>query len=488
MLANFDIDKNPRKNQTFSRTLVEPKRLGRTLPAIISGLSASQAQSQGLINDSAAETSSVSDAEPLFMEDPDEEQTTTKSRSGTPELKDDPNKLDPEASPFNPTSAPFQSSVPNMDPFASNSAFGKPSVFGAPPQAPDFSSTFKTTASETMKPKLFGTQQNPQFTFPPLPETTKQSTGSKSTSSTASASVAQQTSPFGQSPSLQAQAPAFSFRTSPLFGSRDNDKDPSNSSQDLLNATSKDLTPMPTDSIFSKPKAQEPPSTTPASSLFKFPTSSATLFSSPPTTSSSFPNITSTPLLSSPPNATPTSNEPPPKQSLSPFSNFLPPAGQPLFPTQINSSKSKNAPSGPPAPTASASETSTTTTTPSQSFIFPPPTAPGPQKATSQLAGPHSSTETSKPPRQPEIGAASSPSLPNVPRSPFTPTLPPAEQAKARPPRPDPRPAALDKLASAMVMDDEGLLSQFVEYTIGPIIAASFRQVKDEKSWAKASK
>ena len=36
-------------------------------------------------------------------------------------------------------------------------------------------------------------------------------------------------------------------------------------------------------------------------------------------------------------------------------------------------------------------------------------------------------------------------------------------------------------------MDDEGLLKQFVEYTIGPIIAASFRQVKDERSWTKAS-
>jgi len=38
-----------------------------------------------------------------------------------------------------------------------------------------------------------------------------------------------------------------------------------------------------------------------------------------------------------------------------------------------------------------------------------------------------------------------------------------------------------------MMMDDEGLLSQFIEYTIGPVVAASFHQIKDERSWAKAS-
>ena len=487
MLANFDIDKNSRKNQTFSRILVEPKKLGRTLPAVINGLSASQAQSQGLINDSAAETSSVSDAEPLFMEGPDEKQSNIGARSGTPKLKDDTNTLNLNANPFNPTSTPLQPSVPNSDPFASSSAFGKPSAFEASPPAIDLSSVFKTGTPETEKPNPFGAQQKPQFAFPPVSDMSKQTAKAKPASLSTTSFAAQQSSPFGQPSSLPAQAPAFSFGTSPLFGKVDKNEDLSSSFQETPNVPSKDLTSTPAESVFPKSKAQEPSSTTPTSSLFQFPTSSPTLFSTSTTNSSPLFASTLTPLFS-PPNATSTSNEAPSTQSSSPFSKFLPPTGQPLFPTQSDSEKSKDVQFKPSAPKATTSGTSSASTTQSHSFTFPPSATAVPQTTSSQSASPFSPINTPKPPVQPRIDASTSPLLANAPRSPFTPTLPPAEQAKARPPRPDPRPTALDRIADSMVMDDEGLLSQFVEYTIGPIIAASFRQVKDERSWAKASR
>ena len=488
MLANFDIDKNPRKNQTFSSTLVEPKRLGRTLSAIVRGLSASQAQSQGLLSDSAAETSSISDAEPLFVEDPDEEQTSTGSRAGTPELKDDTTKLNPNANPSNPTSTPFQSLAPSSDPFASRSAFGKPSVFGASVPAPDFSSISKAAASETEKPNPFGTQPKPKFVFPAVPDTSKQGNNEKSTRATTNASTAQQAqhvSPFGKSPSLPAQAPSISFGTSPLFEINDKGQDSNSAFKSSTSAASKNSTSMPADTIFSKSKAQEPPSATPAS-LFQFPTSTSTLSPST-TTSSPLLNLSPTPFLF-PTKTTPTSNEPPLRQSSSPFPTFFSPTDQSLFPTQADSNQPRNVNSEPSAPKATTLGTFSTPTTLPQSFIFQPSIASVPQTGASQTASPFPSIDTSKPQVQPEIGATPSPLIPNAPRSPFTPVLPPAERAKAKIPRLDPRPAALEKLAHAMVMDDEGLLSQFVEYTIGPIIAASFRQVKDERSWAKASK
>jgi len=51
---------------------------------------------------------------------------------------------------------------------------------------------------------------------------------------------------------------------------------------------------------------------------------------------------------------------------------------------------------------------------------------------------------------------------------------------------PDPRSATLDKLADAMMLGEKGLLQQFVEFTVGPIIQSSIKQLEDEDSWEQA--
>jgi hypothetical protein len=37
------------------------------------------------------------------------------------------------------------------------------------------------------------------------------------------------------------------------------------------------------------------------------------------------------------------------------------------------------------------------------------------------------------------------------------------------------------------MLDDHGLLQQFIEFTVGPIITSSIAQLEDEESWAEAS-
>lgn len=48
------------------------------------------------------------------------------------------------------------------------------------------------------------------------------------------------------------------------------------------------------------------------------------------------------------------------------------------------------------------------------------------------------------------------------------------------------RPPALRALSESLMLDDEGLLQQFIEYTIGPIVKASIQQVQEEMSWQQA--
>lgn len=476
MLANFVIDTNPRRKQIFSRNLVEHKRLGRTFPAVINGLSASQAKSQGLVYDSAAETSSVSDQEPLFVEDLDEEQANARSRSATPdqndEIQNNSTELNPSASPFTPTPNLCGFPTPSRPSLSSGSIFGMPTPPTSTTSTTDPLSIFNPGAVETRKPDPFGTRQTPNFF---------QGTNDRSILSTTNEPTAQQKDIFKQPPSLFAGQPPLSFGIPPLFGDKDKIKDSNGDTQDA----SKDITSKPADSLFSTSKAKDTSSTTPASTLFQSSTSSSTLFQPTPTTSSPFPNPSSTSLFP-PPKTTFAYNEPPSTETSYPFSKFLPATGKPMFTTQGDFSKPAPPNIDPCSFKPTTADTSSTSTTQSQPSFFPPSIAPVPQTAIYQPTTPFSPMDTSQSPVRAEPTTAPSALSPNAPRSPYTPTSSPAEQAKARPPRADPRPAALDNLSQAMMMDDEGLLSQFVEYTIGPVIAESFRQVKDERSWAKA--
>lgn len=57
-----------------------------------------------------------------------------------------------------------------------------------------------------------------------------------------------------------------------------------------------------------------------------------------------------------------------------------------------------------------------------------------------------------------------------------------------KPALPNPRPAALDKVTDGLVFDNGGLLQQYIEMTIAPIMRSAIAQFEDEESWREASK
>ena len=83
-------DQNPRRKQIFSKGLVETKRLGRTLPAIINGMTASQALAHGFLEEgSYSETILTANNESLFIEEDFEfEEHDSRPKSASPAEKD----------------------------------------------------------------------------------------------------------------------------------------------------------------------------------------------------------------------------------------------------------------------------------------------------------------------------------------------------------------------------------------------------------------
>lgn len=61
-----------------------------------------------------------------------------------------------------------------------------------------------------------------------------------------------------------------------------------------------------------------------------------------------------------------------------------------------------------------------------------------------------------------------------------TATIPPI-QINIDPPKPDPRPEALDQLANAAVCENDGFLQQFLEYTVSPIIHKAISQLQKQR-------
>lgn len=78
------------------------------------------------------------------------------------------------------------------------------------------------------------------------------------------------------------------------------------------------------------------------------------------------------------------------------------------------------------------------------------------------------------------------PPLPELKQSSITPASTPAEQATVQVPKPDPRPAVLEDLSTSLMMDENGLLSQFIEYTLSHVVNDAIDKVNDQQSWERA--
>lgn len=461
--VNLNIDSNLRRKQVFSKALVESKRLDRSLPAIIDGLLVSESQSiTG--NSSGAENSSHSDHEPLFITgDSDDENMKDPSQIETAMPKQDPlhqtSKLNPSANPFNPTPIVNGTTAVTPAPFSNAVSFGKPTPFiSLTPPPSNSPSIIKSSTPSSGDPTPLG-QQPPKFNFFPPSTTTEvtnpalSSTAIKPTvnglpTSSADPTPEPKKSLFASPSTFTLDPTKFSFGTSPLFEAA---KAKGNAEDDEATKIPDNPTPKPSLFSFQNPKI---PDSSP-----HFSTSVTTTPTAPPSALSPSPlslskltetstTSTSKPFSMFPPQPVPTA------QAIPPI------AATPILPSSASFPKSSPLNEAPkPTSDYKLMPVSNGGSFPSSTNITP------------QVSNSTARLVTTTPfPSKPILNS-------------FVPTVSLAQQAKLSPPKPDPRPAALNSLANSMMLDDEGLLKQFLEYTLGPIIQDSFRQVGDERSW-----
>lgn len=497
------LDDDAWESHKFSIRLVETKRLGRTLPAVVNGLSAAQAQSQGLIEvASDAETTSVANSESLFVGESDDE-SVSRSRSGSPQdirpVNAQAPQLNPAATPFNPKPTTTASARPN--PFQAATTFGKPS--GTPNQT---SSTpifdFNSKYSNQTAPKVFESKEPPKFNFFPSDNGTKakESKGPGSVFDSkevpkASFSPSQFGPKTGESSNGTVPSSSTLFMDKKTTFGQPSTTFPTTTTQGQTKAVTEELPTSTEAAVPSKPKsifdqAKATPTTPP---IFSFETSP--LFG--PVETGPKPHDTKSKLLQVPQednlsisalqqkdapvkfsnSGTPSSPEPK-SFSLSAPSNAVtketnlpqttppkyPNHNHPLLPTpesQLNTGSSQ--PSFLPS----------STTPVIQPPLFPPTSKPVETTSTANsILEPIASNlrALSDSPIVKRSGSQSSQAQSTFTSSPL-----------------NPKAVALDQLSNCILLEDNGVIQHFIEFTVGPIIKASIAQFNDESSWKEAS-
>lgn len=488
--ANKRTDTNPRRKQPFSFNLVEQKRRGRTLPATINGLTAAQAQTQGLVieDNSDNEGSAANDGESLFL--PDQTGSTRLAREPTvngvtpsvtstqeekgevaskasplfqfkPSTPSFPTSEKPHDTPtgiwsFGKPSGPISSTQPtnpvdtpsfdpskpaNYSPFSDlNKPETKPGPFSNLNQPDSTPSSLNNSKKPNTTPGLFGFSDRQDSTVPTF--TTAGSTGQahQDPSSTSSPSR----SIFDAKPNSTASSTKISFGTSPLFSQNEIGKSTQPEKKDEISNSS--------------PAASAPPAAydlQPSGSPFAF-------------LKHAKPIAPSSPL---PPQAPDNHIEKKPAQrSLPPpFSSPIPPSAL-ASGSHFQSTQQSNHPDA----NSNLDFTRPIATSSTPFSFFPPKTTENSPEQRKDQTAPTTATPAFK---TQQLTSTKSP--------PSNRAGDPSEAAVATTP-PNPRPAVLDALAESLMMDDRGLLQQFIEYTVGPIVHHAFLEVEDDRSWHQA--
>ncbi|KAL8710945.1 MAG: hypothetical protein Q9220_004544 [cf. Caloplaca sp. 1 TL-2023] len=458
-------DSNTSRKQPYSIHLVEQKRHGRTLPAIVNGLNAAQAQAQGLIvkdDVDSDESSSTAKDETLFL--PEDSTSTKPDRSlaveqpfsiaSQAQIHSSEQPAKPSlfsrisASPFQPqTSIDSTSSTPS-------SFFGKPSTSAiTQSDSQPFVPSIKFPTSVNLSPFSFQ-QKNPDTAaIPSTPEIHNNSRPSSQIESNESTASPRPKSIHDLSSTSSINPPKFSFATSPLFSQ--------NGASNTTQVQEKDAKVQ-----FGTGPSQEVPS---------FLTSQHEVAHSP----SPFSTLR-------------------PSTSISPSSTPFPSASAPIFENRSAqiSPQLSFPPLNPPSIPSLASPTTTSrpriedntarNTTAELKTTVPKPIPPvSPSRDDSRSL----ETKSSHLKRNANSSQLNSPELTdkNKPIPPFINITPSNTAVPAFAEHPvDPRPSVLDALSEGLLMDDQGLLQQFIEYTVGPIVHQAFRDVEEDRSWKRA--
>lgn len=498
MPANSSIDSKIQPQQIFSRSLVESKRLGRTLPAVINGMSASQAHAQGHVEEvTDAETISTGNEESLFVDgDSEDEHMESGLESESPRKRPangDGPKLDATASPFRPFLSPALGIVPGSSHFPTSQS-GKPTgksqvqTSHAEHTSP---LTFQSGPSTQTTPAPVGIKETPKFNFF-TPATVNETEKAKQSSDPRPGNEPLKFE-FGT-----AAKTSQTTNTNNSLGSSPFAK-PSGATPSVLDQPSTSsafAASGPTKDLFDKP------STT--SSPWAFSLGTSPLFQ--PVTKDQIPTTQNTELSSL---QNDNSREPPLLSTLAAFNAPANTFSAPPKPTVESASPSPTngtfTPGIAPISTSSALEED-------RNSKPPQPASLAPESTTERLIQPSYGsnlsqsllTSTHQKPSTGDLSQQRFPATPSVPSPGFSTSVTTASALSGSTavgtisgssPRDtvtlsaiptDRRSATLDKLADAMMLGEKGLLQQFVEFTVGPIIQSSIRQLEDEDSWEQA--
>jgi hypothetical protein len=435
--------------------IVEEKRHGRALAAVINGMSVQAAKKAGLMDQSSiVDTSMADDAneKSLFITDHSDDETPVAAMQFNPFQRPAANTpvLNPVASSFNPgrfgaPSEKFKAPSASMSPFKASSMTGfGPSPLSATPQAtePPKSGTFAGSSSNAAGPFDFGKPTSPDTLDTPasLPLSSTPVFG-QSPPATVVADPATITTPSSGFP--VATLPSFTFGQS--------------ASTVLTPATVAALVaPVP-----SSPFAPHAPKQQPFSGFSApAPTQSAFTFArpakpSPPTSTTHNPTATAVPFFDFTASTSTASSaaQPPTDTFQSPFAAGLSTtfAGFPSEPLTPSSDQTL-----PQANPLAASQTAGFTSPPTFNFVSPKPST-NTLSSQGPTFAPQSHTPVSPSPQELERAAKAKA----------------ASQAKNS--------ALLDHVASALVTEKYGLLEQFIEYTAAPMITRARKQVLTER-------
>jgi len=456
----------------------------------------------------------MADSESLFINgDSDEEKELQRSRSRSPQDRNvvnvDAPKLNAAATPFNPF-VPANLGASSQNSFPSTT-FGRPSSNPLTTQNPPSSTPTFNFSSKPATQEAFGNNETPKFDFlaaanakkgEESKETPKAFSNKEpktfnffpSTGKTRATHNSMKSSPFGTVPEgakgVFGQPPAASPTVKPSV--------PAQSPLNIPSSSVETTAPLQPKSVLDQPSAS------PAPPSFSFGTSPLFNLDAPKqndkteqvATSSALPDFEGKapgtaitkpdddvsksaffPTLTAPPGPTPILFAPTAQPAIPSISTQpeIFKASTALFPNFLTT---ETAPASPPS---KPQETSA----PLQPASF----FPKPKNIETSLPQPPaiSLTNQSQPPAQPKaqgpniLATSSSKAADNASTQ--------ARQGTQTPKQPqtNPRSLLLDKLSDALMLEDNGLLQQFIEFTVGPIITSSIAQLADEESWEEAS-
>ncbi|MCJ1393022.1 hypothetical protein MMC18_005894 [Xylographa bjoerkii] len=522
------IDSNPRREQIFSKTLVEQKRLGRTFSAVINGLNASQARLNGLVEESHTREGSPStntNDEPLFVTDEDTPMVPASANpppnisvfASTPGSPNLPSQLqNPITQGHNPTATMFNNgTAPN--PFAPASAtFPLPGLssaieipdywerpFGQPP----------TTTTSQPAPNPF-TPAPTTFTLPGLssaieiPDYWERPFGQPPTTTTSQpAAIFAQAADTTKSTFVWPTAPGHNTPSSlPVPTATTVFQSSNDNSKSLFNRSSILKPGQPTFAGAQVPTQVSPFAQTGSvlelqgiSKNNPVSSSGASALATPFVSNSSGQTSTASPQFFSQPAVS--------ASTISPTSSSSIPGTQ-SGPAQSSLTSNTTNPAGhattqePKSKLFQTSNPFSSATTPTvfdkkpsalPSYYSIPPPSPNQLPAFPHYSTPISSFAQHRKEAS-NSGNLSSTSTPlgtgslNFVGSSSNQTKSSINQSKAGRPKPDRRPEVLDQLANAVVCGNNGILQQFIEHIIHPTIVKSISKVKRERERAEIAR